>query len=148
MPRLRSASSSPKRCARADTGIRGEIDMGQIVVTEFISLDGIVEDPGGDSDYKHAGWTFNIDQAQAGPKFKFEETMNSEALLLGRVTYQGFAKAWPSVKDEFGDKFNSMPKYVVSSTIEKAESNNSTVLKGDVVEEVTKLRQKPGGETV
>jgi len=122
--------------------------MGRIVVTEFISLDGIVEDPGGDSDYKHAGWTFNIDQGEAGPKFKFEETMNSEALLLGRVTYQGFAKAWPSVKDEFGDRFNSMPKYVVSSTLEKADWNNSTVLKGDVVEEVTKLRQKPGGDIV
>jgi len=122
--------------------------MGRIVVTEFISLDGIVEDPGGDSDYKHAGWTFNIDQGEAGPKFKFEETMNSEALLLGRVTYQGFAKAWPSVKDEFGDRFNSMPKYVVSSTLENADWNNSTVLKGDVVEEVTKLRQKPGGDIV
>jgi dihydrofolate reductase len=122
--------------------------MGRIVVTEFISLDGIVEDPGGDSDYKHAGWTFNIDQGEAGPKFKFEETMNSEALLLGRVTYQGFAKAWPSVKDEFGDRFNSMPKYVVSSTLEKADWNNSTVLKGDVVEEVTKLRRKPGGDIV
>ena len=122
--------------------------MGRIVVTEFISLDGIVEDPGGDSDYKHAGWTFKIDQGEAGPKFKFEETMNSEALLLGRVTYQGFAKAWPSVKDEFGDRFNSMPKYVVSSTLEKADWNNSTVLKGDVVEEVTKLRHKPGGDIV
>ena len=122
--------------------------MGRIVVTEFISLDGIVEDPGGDSDYKHAGWTFNIDQGEAGPKFKFEETMNSEALLLGRVTYQGFAKAWPSVKDEFGDRFNSMPKYVVSSTLENADWNNSTVLKGDVVEEVTKLRHKPGGDIV
>ena len=122
--------------------------MGRIVVTEFISLDGIVEDPGGDSDYKHAGWTFNIDQGDGGPKFKFEETMNSEALLLGRVTYQGFAKAWPSVKDEFGDRFNSMPKYVVSSTLEKAEWNNSTVLKGDVVEEVSKMRQKPGGDIV
>ena len=66
--------------------------MGRIVVTEFISLDGIVEDPGGDSDYKHAGWTFNIDQGEAGPKFKFEETMNSEALLLGRVPIRASRK--------------------------------------------------------
>src|SRR3984893_1657300 len=122
--------------------------MGRIVVTEFISLDGVVEDPGGDSGYKHAGWTFKIDQGEEGSEFKLKETRESEALLLGRVTYQGFAAAWPSVKGEFGDKFNSMPKYVVSSTLGKADWNNSTVLKGDVVKEVSKLRQKPGGDIV
>ena len=122
--------------------------MGRIVVTEFMSLDGVVEDPGGDSSYKHAGWTFKIDQGEEGAQFKLNETRDSEALLLGRVTYQGFAAAWPSVKGEFGDKFNNMPKYVVSSTLEKAEWNNSTVLKGDVVKEVSKLRQKPGGDIV
>ena len=122
--------------------------MGRIVVTEFISLDGVMEDPGGDSGFKHAGWTFEIEQGREGADFKINETRNSEALLLGRVTYQGFAKAWPSLDGEFADKFNSMPKYVISSTLDKAEWNNSTVLKGDVVKEVSKLRQKPGGDIV
>ena len=122
--------------------------MGRIVVTEFVSLDGVMEDPGGAEHFKHGGWTFKIPQGEDGSKFKLDETRDSEALLLGRVTYQGFAAAWPSVEGEFGDKFNNMPKYVVSSTLGKAEWNNSTVLKGDVVKEVSKLRQKPGGDIV
>jgi dihydrofolate reductase len=122
--------------------------MGRIVVTEFVSLDGVMQDPGGDSTWKHAGWTFEIPQGTEGADFKLEETRNSEALLLGRVTYQGFAKAWPSVEGEFGDMFNNMPKYVVSSTLKDAEWKNSTVLNGDVVKEVSKLRQKPGGDIV
>jgi dihydrofolate reductase len=122
--------------------------LGRIVVTEFISLDGVMQDPGGDSTFKHAGWTFEIEQGEEGADFKLQEARDSEALLLGRVTYQGFAKAWPSVEGEFGDKFNNMPKYVVSSTLEKADWKNSTVLKGDVVKEVSKLRQKPGGDIV
>jgi dihydrofolate reductase len=122
--------------------------MGRIVVTEFVSLDGVMQDPGGDSDWKHAGWTFKIESGPQGADFKLNETRNSEALLLGRVTYQGFAKAWPSVEGEFGDMFNNMPKYVVSSTLDKADWKNSTVLKGDVVKEVTKLRQKPGRDIV
>ena len=122
--------------------------MGRIVVTEFMSLDGVVEDPGGDSGYRHAGWTFKIDQGAGGPEFKLKETRESKALLLGRVTYQGFAAAWPSVKGEFGDMFNNMPKYVVSKTLDKAEWNNSTVLKGDVVKEVSSLKQKVDGDIV
>jgi dihydrofolate reductase len=122
--------------------------MGRIVVTEFVSVDGVMQDPGGDSTWRHAGWTFQIKQGQEGADFKLNETRNSEALLLGRVTYQGFAKAWPSVEGEFGDMFNNMPKYVISSTLDKAEWNNTTVLKGDVVKEVSKLRQKPGGDIV
>ena len=122
--------------------------MGRIVVTEFVSLDGVMQDPGGDSGWKHAGWTFEIEQGEEGADFKLEEARNSEALLLGRVTYQGFAKAWPSVEGEFGDKFNNMPKYVVSSTLEKGDWKNTTVLRGDVVKEVSKLRQKPGGDIV
>ena len=90
--------------------------MGRIVVTEFVSLDGVMEAPGGGESYKHAGWTFKIDRGKEGDKFKLNETLNSEALLLGRVTYEGFAAAWPSRTNEFADKFNSMPKYVVSST--------------------------------
>ncbi len=122
--------------------------MGRIVVTEFVSIDGVMQDPGGDSDWKHAGWTFKIESGQEGADFKLNETRDSEALLLGRVTYQGFAKAWPSIEGEFGDMFNNMPKYVISSTLDKAEWNNSTVLKGDVVKEVSKLRQKPGKDIV
>jgi dihydrofolate reductase len=124
--------------------------MGRIVVTEFVSLDGVIEDPGGGEEYEHAGWTFKIDRGDDGDKFKLDETMDTEALLLGRKTYEGFAAAWPSRTDEvgFADKFNSMPKYVVSSTLENPEWNNTTVLKGDPVEEVSKLRQRPGGDIV
>jgi dihydrofolate reductase len=122
--------------------------MGRIVVTEFISLDGVIEAPGGGEDFEHAGWSFKINRGEEGEKFKLEETLDSEALLLGRVTYEGFAAAWPSMKNEFADKFNSMPKYVVSSTLEDPDWNNSTVLKGDVVEEVSKLKQGTDGDIV
>src|SRR6266699_6818658 len=121
--------------------------MGRIVVTEFVSLDGVMEDPGGAEDYKHGGWTFEIDRGE-GDKFKLEETENTEALLLGRVTYEGFAEAWPSREGEFADKFNNMPKYVVSSTLDEPEWQNSTVLKGDVAEEVGKLKQEQDGDIV
>jgi dihydrofolate reductase len=122
--------------------------MGKIVVTEFVSLDGVMEAPGGGEDFKHAGWTFKINRGEEGDQFKLDETRETEALLLGRVTYEGFAAAWPSRKGEFADKFNSMPKYVVSSTLEKPEWDNSTVLKGDVVEEVRRLKQRLGGNIV
>jgi len=121
--------------------------MGRIVVTEFVSLDGVMEAPGGE-DFKYPGWTFEIDRGAEGDKFKLDEALDAEALLLGRVTYEGFAAAWPSREGEFADKFNGMPKYVVSSTLEEAEWNNSTVLKGDVVEEVSKLRQELDGDIV
>lgn len=127
---------------------RKENKMGRIVVTEFVSLDGVMEAPGGGEGFKHAGWTFKISRGEDGDKFKLEETIDSEALLLGRVTYEGFAAAWPSMRNEFADKFNSMPKYVVSSTLEKAEWNNSTVLRGDVVEEISKLRHESSGDIV
>ena len=121
--------------------------MGRIVVTEFVSLDGVMEAPGGE-DFKYPGWTFEIDRGEEGDKFKLDEALEAEALLLGRVTYEGFAAAWPSREGEFADKFNGMPKYVVSSTLEEAEWNNSTVLEGDVVEEVSKLRQELDGDIV
>jgi dihydrofolate reductase len=124
------------------------IKMGKIVATEYVSLDGVVEAPGGGEEFEHAGWTFEIDRGPEGDKFKLDETLNSEALLLGRVTYEGFAAAWPSMEGEFADKFNSMPKYVVSSTLQEPEWNNSTVLKGEVVEEVSKLRQRLDGDLV
>src|SRR3954452_10838063 len=120
--------------------------MGRIVVTEFVSLDGVMEDPGGAEEYRHGGWTFEIDRGEEGDKFKLDETFAAEALLLGRVTYEGFAAAWPNREGEFADKFNAMPKYVVSSTLEHADWNNSTILKGDVVDEVSKLRESASGD--
>jgi dihydrofolate reductase len=124
--------------------------VGRIVVTEFVSLDGVVEDPGGSEDFRHSGWSFEFDRGEEGNKFKLDETLSSEALLLGRVTYEGFAASWPSRTDDagFADKFNSMPKYVVSSTLEDPEWNNSSVLKGDVVEEVSRLKQEQDGDIV
>jgi dihydrofolate reductase len=122
--------------------------MGRIVVTEFVSLDGVMEAPGGGEEFEHGGWTFEIDRGKEGDKFKLDETLDAEALLLGRVTYEGFAAAWPSMEGEFADKFNGMPKYVVSSTLEKAEWNNSTVLEGAVVEAVSRLRERLGGDIV
>jgi dihydrofolate reductase len=122
--------------------------MGRIVVTEFVSLDGVMQDPGGAEDFKYGGWTFEIDRGEEGNKFKLDEALEADALLLGRVTYQGFAEAWPSRTGEFADKFNSMPKYVVSSTLDEPGWTNSTVLRGDVVEAVSKLRQGPGGDIV
>ena len=122
--------------------------MGRIVVTEFVSLDGVMEDPGGSEDFRHGGWSFEIERGDEGDQFKLDETMSAEALLLGRVTYEGFATAWPPREGEFADKFNTMPKYVVSSTLDEPEWNNSTVLKGDVAEEVAKLRQERDGDIV
>jgi dihydrofolate reductase len=124
------------------------VAVGRIVVTEFVSLDGVMEDPGGAENFKNGGWSFEISRGEEGDKFKLDEAFSSEALLLGRVTYQGFAEAWPSREGEFADKFNSMPKYVVSSSLEKPEWNNSKVLKGDVAEEVGKLKQEQDGDIV
>jgi dihydrofolate reductase len=121
--------------------------MGRIVVTEFVSLDGVMEDPGGSEHSKHGGWTFKFNRGDDGNKFKIDETLNAEAQLLGRVTYEGFAEAWPQrTGDPFSGKFNSMPKYVVSQTLKKAEWNNSTILSGNVVEEVKKLKQRLKGD--
>ena len=122
--------------------------MGRIIVTEFVSLDGVIEDPGGSEDFKYGGWSFEISRGDEGNQFKLDETVNSAALLLGRTTYEGFAEAWPTRSGEFADKFNSMPKYVVSSTLDEAEWNNSTVLKGDVAEAVTNLKKQVNGDIV
>ena len=122
--------------------------MAEIVVTEFVSLDGVMEDPGGAESFKYGGWTFEIERGSDGDNFKLEETMDTDALLLGRVTYEGFAAAWPSREGEFADKFNTMPKYVVSSTLESPEWENSTVLEGDVVDSVSRLRRELDGKIV
>jgi dihydrofolate reductase len=123
--------------------------MGRIVVTEFVSLDGVAEDPGGVGDFKYAGWSVELDRGTEGDEFKLEETRGSEALLLGRLTYEVFAEAWPSRGGELADKLNSMPKYVVSSTLTAPEWTNSTVLHGDdLVEAVSKLKQEADGDVV
>jgi dihydrofolate reductase len=120
--------------------------MGRIVITEFISLDGVVEDPGGSESFKHGGWSFAISSGDEGGRFKLEETRASDAQLLGRVTYEGFAEAWPSREGEFADMFNSMPKYVVSSTLTETTWNNSSVLTGDLAGEVAKLKARYEGD--
>ena len=135
--------------------------MGRIVITEFVSLDGVVEDPGRIGGFKHAGWTFGIDRGEEGEEYKLRELLGAEALLLGRITYEEFAAFWPYLADrvrsdrgyegrsrdgEFADQFNSLPKYVVSSTLEDPEWNNSKVLEGDVVEEVSSLKRELDGE--
>jgi dihydrofolate reductase len=122
--------------------------MGRIVVTEFVSLDGVIEDPGGAEDFRHGGWSFAFNRGEEGDKFKLDETLASEALLLGRRTYEGFAAAWPSRDGEFADKFNSMPKYVVSSTLDSPDWTNTTVLSGDAEGEVAKLRDEQSGDIV
>ena len=117
-------------------------------MTEFVSLDGVMEDPGGAEDFKHGGWSFEFERGDEGNKFKLDETMASDALLLGRKTYEGFAAAWPSREGEFADKFNNMPKYVVSSTLKDPDWSNTTVLEGDPVEAVAKLKQEFDGDLV
>ena len=116
--------------------------MGRIVVTEYISVDGVVEAPSGTESFARVGWTDAFTRGPEGDKFKLDETMASDALLLGRVTYDGFAPVWPHYQGEFADKFNTMPKYVVSSTLQNPEWNNTTVLRSDIVAEVTKLKQQ------
>ena len=121
--------------------------MGTIAVTEFISLDGVIEGPGGGEDYQHVGWTFEFDRGEDGDQFKLDEVLEADAQLLGRRTYEGFAAAWPSYTDQvgFADKMNSMPKYVVSKTLRTADWNNSTILSGDLVDDVTKLKSDVDG---
>jgi dihydrofolate reductase len=96
-----------------------EAKMGKIVVTEFITLDGVIEDPGGAEKTEHGGWAFSVDNGEEGGKFKYDELMASDAQLLGRVTYEGFAQAWPTMQGtgEFGEKMNGMPKFVLSTTL-------------------------------
>src|ERR687897_878338 len=120
--------------------------MGKVVVSQFISLDGVVEDPGGAEGFDRGGWAFKFDRGPEGDRFKLDEVMASEALLLGRVTYEEFAKAWPSRSGDFADKFNGMPKYVVSATLKDPEWNNSTVIGGDVAEAVAELKRDFDGD--
>jgi dihydrofolate reductase len=122
--------------------------MGRIVVTEYISIDGVIEAPGGDEDYEHVNWVFEFARGEEGQKFKDDETFGSEALLLGRITYATFALAWPTMEGEVADKFNAMPKYVVSKTLTNPDWNNTTVLRGDLIEDVTALKRRVDGDIV
>jgi dihydrofolate reductase len=124
------------------------LTMGKVVVSQFISLDGVIEDPGGAEEFDRGGWAFKFDRGPEGDKFKLDEVMASEVLLLGRVTYEGFAEAWPSRSGDFADKINGMPKYVVSATLKDPEWNNSTVIGGDVAEAVARLRQDVDGDVL
>src|ERR671932_2407026 len=126
--------------------MKRRITMGKVVVSEFISLDGVVEDPGGAEGFDRGGWAFKFARGPEGDEFKLDEVMASEALLLGRVTYEEFAKAWPSRSGDFADKFNGMPKYVVSTTLKDPEWNNSTVIDGDVAEAVAELKRDVDGD--
>jgi dihydrofolate reductase len=121
--------------------------MRKIAITEFISVDGVIEDPGGAEGYKHGGWSFKHNDPE-GMRFKLDETLAYGALLLGRVTYEGFAEAWPGRTDDagFADKMNSMPKYVVSESLESADWNNSHIVRGDIAAEVAKLKEGDGGD--
>lgn len=121
--------------------------MGSLVISEFITVDGVAEDPGGEA-FDRGGWAFQFDRGQEGDKFKLDEVLAAEALVLGRVTYEGFARAWPQVKDEvgFAEKMNSMPKYVASRTLRDPKWDNSTVLDGDAVEAVQTLKAQTEGD--
>jgi dihydrofolate reductase len=122
--------------------------MGKLVVTEFVSLDGVFEDPGGSEGTEHAAWTFDFDRGSEGDQFKLSELEAADAQLLGRVTYQGFAAAWPNYSDEvgFAAKMNSMPKYVVSATLAAADWEPSTIIRGDVADEVRALKARYDGD--
>jgi len=124
--------------------------MGKLVVTEFVTLDGVVEDPGGAEGFAHGGWAFQFDRGPEGDAFKLDELKAADAMLLGRRTYEGFAKAWPTITDEagFAEKMNSMPKYVVSSTLESPEWTNSQVVDGDLGETVASLKAAHEGDVL
>jgi dihydrofolate reductase len=119
--------------------------MGKLVVTEFVSVDGVFEDPGGSEDFEHGGWTFEYDRGDDGNKFKLDELMESDVQLLGRVTYEGFAAAWPSREGEFADKLNNDPKYVVSTTLTDPEWQNTTVISDNVAEQISRLKDDTDG---
>ena len=122
--------------------------MGRVVVSQFVTLDGVFEDPGGAEEMGRGGWAFGFERGEEGDRFKLDEVMAADALLLGRVTYEGFAAAWPSRDGEFADKFNTMPKYVVSSTLKDPEWQNTTVLDGDLKQAVAKVRDAHEGDIV
>jgi dihydrofolate reductase len=120
--------------------------MSKLVVSQFITVDGVTEDPGGAESFERGGWAFQFDRGADGDAFKMDEVMAAETLLLGRVTYEGFAAAWPSREGAFADKFNSMRKVVVSSTLRDPDWNNTTVIADDLAGSVERLKQETGGD--
>ena len=120
----------------------------RLVVSEFVTLDGVMEDPGGSEGFDRGGWAFKFDRGTDGDRFKLDEVLAADAMLLGRKTYEGFAAAWPERTDEvgFADKMNSMPKYVVSRTLTDAGWNNTTIIRSNVADAVAKLKAQPGGD--
>jgi dihydrofolate reductase len=119
--------------------------MGRVVVTEFVSVDGVFEDPGGAEGFEHGGWTFEYDRGDDGNKFKMDELMDAEVQLLGRKTYEGFAEAWPSREGEFADKINKGRKVLVSTTLSDPDWENTIVIADDVVDQLAKLRDETKG---
>lgn len=122
--------------------------MGRIIITEFISMDGVMEAPGGDDGFVRGQWTFEFDRGERADKFKHDETMNAHALLLGRRTYSGFSQAWPKMQGAFADRFNTMPKYVVSSTLSDPDWGETTVITGDVEGEIAQLKESLDGDLI
>ena len=122
--------------------------MGKIIVSDNVSLDGVIEDPAGDEGFTLGGWVGPIKDRPELGRLALDEALGAEALLLGRRSYEWFAARWPSRSGELADRLNSLPKYVVSSTLEEPAWNNSTVLKGDVLNEVAKLKHELKGEIV
>jgi dihydrofolate reductase len=141
-------SFRPRRSHSGRQSTTEEDDMGRIVVSEFVTLDGVMEDPGGAEGFEHGGWAFAFDRGEEGDRYKLDEVMNADAMLLGRLTYEGFAAAWPERTDDggFADKMNGMRKYVVSSTLADPAWNNSVVLGGDPADEAAKLRAEQSGD--
>ena len=131
---------------RTCEGLNG---MGKLVITEFITLDGVMEDPGGGETFDRGGWAFQFDRGADGDRFKFDELMAADVQLLGRRTYEGFAKAWPKMNDnDFGKKMNEMPKVVVSTTLTEPEWSNTTVIGGDIAGEVAALKERYDGDVL
>jgi dihydrofolate reductase len=122
--------------------------MGKLVVSQFTSVDGVIEDPGGSEDWDRGGWAFDYSRGDDGDKFKLDEVMAAEALMLGRTTYEGFAAAWPTREGEFADKFNSMKKYVVSTTLTDPDWNNTTVISDDIAAQVKQAAQQHDGDVL
>jgi dihydrofolate reductase len=122
--------------------------MSKVVVSQFVTVDGVIEDPGGAEGWEHGGWAFKFDRGDDGDKFKLDEVMAADALLLGRTTYEGFAAAWPSREGEFADKFNGMRKYAVSTTLSDPDWNNTVVIADNVPEQVAKLKEEHEGDVL
>ena len=139
---------TPPAAAVADNTNKRRTEMGTIVISDNVSLDGVIQDPAGDEGFRHGGWVGLIKDRPELNKLALDEALGAQALLLGRRSYEWLAARWPSRSGELADRLNSLPKYVVSSTLEDPDWNNSTVLKGDVLNEVSKLKQEINGEVV